>query len=135
MSGFRRVVSCQKTGRSESRADGLFARLPFFYALGNKSSGTIHFFLKGVAMEARFQHDCSKCVFLGQYNEFDLYVCPGGGHSTVIARFGDDGPEYQSGMAFVGVLDELTEAARRAVAKGLLDPSIRIGSRTIGDLI
>jgi hypothetical protein len=69
---------------------------------------------------ARFKHDCDRCVPLGQYNGHDLYWCQQGNWGpTVIARFGDDGPEYTSGMAFVGSVPELTAAASRAHVAGL----------------
>ena len=74
-----------------------------------------------MADQPRFQHDCTICTFLGQYNEFDLYFCPQGGRiPTVIARYGDDGPEYQSGLIPASVLPELQEARKRAIDKGLL---------------
>lgn len=47
---------------------------------------------------ARFQHDCDDCISLGTSEEFDLYFCDQCGTSTVIARFGDGGSEYLSGM-------------------------------------
>jgi len=72
----------------------------------------------------RYQHDCTSCIFLGQYNEFDLYFCGTQmvGGSTVIARFSDYGPDYQSGLIFgqQRIIPELTEAYDRAVARGLL---------------
>lgn len=49
-------------------------------------------------MEPRYQHDCAMCVYLGQYNEYDLYYCAQAGVPTVIARYGNKGPEYTSGM-------------------------------------
>ena len=81
----------------------------------------------------QYQHNCEACVFLGRYTDsdqqrdFDLYVCPQGGIPTVIARFGNDGPEYSSGLPFaleqvLGQIDgnsytrALAEALRRAVA-------------------
>ena len=44
-----------------------------------------------------FEHDCDECVFLGRYEDHDLYLCPQGGMPTVVARWGNDGPEYTSG--------------------------------------
>lgn len=47
----------------------------------------------------RFIHDCDKCKPLGMMGDFDLYYCDQTGNvPTVIARFGDDGPEYISGL-------------------------------------
>jgi len=57
----------------------------------------------------KYTHDCDACIFLGtvnlnnSYNEhttIDIYVCPVD-HTpihdeTIIARYGDDGPDYIS---------------------------------------
>jgi len=40
-----------------------------------------------------YTHDCDMCVSLGTYNEHDLYYCA---PSSLIARYGDDGPAYSS---------------------------------------
>lgn len=46
---------------------------------------------------ATYEHDCTDCVFLGRFAEHDLYWCSQGGFMpTIIARYGDDGPEYAS---------------------------------------
>lgn len=42
--------------------------------------------------EPMFTHDCEECTFLGVYYDHDVYTCRG----SIIARFGDDGPEYAS---------------------------------------
>lgn len=49
-----------------------------------------------------FAHDCPACVFLGRYESHDLYFCGKVGDplATIIARFGNDGPEYCSGLDF-----------------------------------
>lgn len=78
-----------------------------------------------------FKHDCDSCIFLGNYiggvftdstemDIYDLYYCPGDDdnpiHATVIARYGNAGWEYQSGMNFArpdGILP-LYEAKLRA---------------------
>lgn len=49
-------------------------------------------------MQPKFQHDCNKCEFLGHYYDHDVYICereefP---RSSVVARYGDDGPAYAS---------------------------------------
>jgi len=75
----------------------------------------------------RFTHDCERCRFLGDYEEYDLYVCARDGKiDTVIARYGSDGPEYMSGVIFA-VLDPikdrsppLVESLKRATALGLV---------------
>ena len=48
----------------------------------------------------KFKHDCDKCQFLGTEHNHDLYICasrmiPGLGPS-VVARFGNEGPDYTS---------------------------------------
>ena len=47
-------------------------------------------------MKPRYEHDCSACVFLGQYQEYDLYFCPG--EPTIVCR--EDANGYRSGMVF-----------------------------------
>ena len=50
-------------------------------------------------MKPRYQHTCSECRYLGEYNEYDLYYCPQSGvFPTVLARYGNKGSEYTSGM-------------------------------------
>ena len=50
----------------------------------------------------KYKHDCMRCHFLGQtiggQRIHDLYVCaPNPERSpTLVARFGDDGPDYLS---------------------------------------
>jgi hypothetical protein len=70
----------------------------------------------------RYQHDCTACTFLGTYKEFDLYFCPQVGHPTLIARYGDKGPEYQSGMdaGRNNLLPELHAAYKLSLEKGLI---------------
>ena len=45
----------------------------------------------------RFTHDCDHCKPLGQFMKYDLYYCDKG-FDTIIARFGDEGWEYISGI-------------------------------------
>lgn len=48
-----------------------------------------------------FAHDCDACIFLGHYEDSDLYFCGKEmGLGTVIARYGGDGPAYASGLPF-----------------------------------
>ena len=76
-------------------------------------------------MKPLFTHDCHHCIFLGSIEledgPHDLYYCGPGKlqHATVVARFGNEGSEYQSGMN--SNLPELIEAQRRAVERGLHD--------------
>lgn len=95
-------------------------------------------------MKPKFKHDCDKCVYLGSYSEeelhekctavvafmprdygkyFDLYFCGAAaseGHTTVVARYGDRGPDYVSGLHYVNAFPEIHMAAILAVKKGLL---------------
>jgi len=81
-----------------------------------------------------YQHDCESCSFLGSMTsgecEYDLYYANHGGiPDTVIARFGNDGCEYSSGMIFAdGTSVVLTEARDRAVKAGL-NPSPPRGTK------
>jgi len=73
-------------------------------------------------MICRYQHDCSACTFLGQHNDADLYFCSQGGKfPTVIARYSDEGSDYQSGLSAgkSGLIPDLAEAYRRAVTNNL----------------
>src|SRR5205807_3767434 len=65
--------------------------------------------LEGSPHTPRFIHDCDHCKFLGQYFSDDLYFCDYG-PATVIARFGNDGHEYSSGLG--STLPNLQEAER-----------------------
>lgn len=54
-----------------------------------------------IKLEARLIHDCQGCTYLGSCRGHDLYFCGTQiGDPTVIARYGDDGPEYMSGLPF-----------------------------------
>lgn len=44
----------------------------------------------------RYVHDCEACTPLDRIGEYDVYICPQSGWPTVVARYGDDGPEYLS---------------------------------------
>lgn len=80
-------------------------------------------------MEPKFTHDCNECVFLGHEDNHDLYWC---GESipfnwTVIARYGDGGPDYTSGAVFAkegeGGIPLLFRAKQLAIEKGLIEES------------
>ena len=77
--------------------------------------------------EARYQHDCDECIFLGTHGKYDLYFCPA--NPTVIARYGTEG-DYLSGLALVGQVPELAVAAELALERGLVTasqvPSLRL---------
>lgn len=56
--------------------------------------------------EKKYVHDCDGCTFLGPYQKYDLYACnlkqP---FPTVIARYGNEGGEYQSSLETARSLD------------------------------
>lgn len=54
-------------------------------------------------MKAKFVHDCDKCTFLTIVDGMDVYVCTGDTMmgTDIIARYGDDGPDYKSVCAYI----------------------------------
>lgn len=75
-------------------------------------------------MKPKFEHDCSKCQYLGtgKYNrlECDFYVCQESNPfktRTFIARFGNEGPDYSSNALFCCVA--LTSLDKFALYYGL----------------
>ena len=68
----------------------------------------------------RYIHDCDRCIFLGEWREYDLYFCPGS-DPTVIARHGDESQDYLSGLSFgeSGITFPLARALSMAKEKGL----------------
>lgn len=81
----------------------------------------------------RWTHDCDKCVYLGRFDwsrdlQFDLWFADHGGMSpgfdpaycTVIARHGNDGPAYTSGIIGAERIPARAEALRRALDLGLI---------------
>lgn len=84
----------------------------------------------------RFQHDCEKCKPLGEFEDADLYYCEVQliGGQTVIARYSDDGADYQSGLIFADNIPALGEARNRAIAAGYMPSNAeRNGSRSESD--
>jgi hypothetical protein len=65
---------------------------------------------------ARYSHDCTQCQTLGRFEEYDLYFCDQSGFGpTVVARWGNAGQEYTSGLH--SQLPALQEAEVRALDK------------------
>ena len=72
----------------------------------------------------RLMHDCGRCAYLGRFGAEDLYVC--GPPGSVIARFGDDGPDYLSTpIDHMYLYPQLQEAFERASARGIVEPTAR----------
>lgn len=74
----------------------------------------------------RFEHDCQNCIFLGGYEEYDLYFCPQGGLPTIIARTSSEGGDYftiyppkEWRKSLHGMQEALFAAGQRAIALGL----------------
>ena len=64
-----------------------------------------------------YKHDCDICIYLGSYRlgiDYDLYLCEAG--KTVVARWGSEGQQYDSGLAHISHIRTITVAARRALA-------------------
>lgn len=63
--------------------------------------------------QPKFTHDCDACEFLAHEDGHDLYVCRSRFEESinVVARYGNDGPKYKSGLNFANGIDEhLTRA-------------------------
>lgn|SRR3990167_8419860 len=84
------------------------------------------------ASRPRWTHDCKACRFLGRFDyaesptdprwHYDLYYCPKSSGGTVLARWGQQGPQYTSLILTLivglGVSSEpLKEAARRQIQR------------------
>ena len=77
-----------------------------------------------------FYHDCDSCVYLGskqiyyyaldKMRDYDLYICQDG--PTLLARFGNDSPDYMSRRAkhLDANYPELMTAAILALKQGLI---------------
>lgn len=67
-------------------------------------------------MNPKWKHDCPKCEYLGSMvvtgNMLDWYTCGVDFQKTVIARHGDDGPEYWSMP--VNIMRSVGDMARKS---------------------
>ena len=64
-----------------------------------------------------YKHDCDVCIYLGSYPldvDYDLYLCEAG--KTLVARWGSEGHQYDSGLALIQHNFAIAAAARRALA-------------------
>lgn len=82
--------------------------------------------------EKLFVHDCSRCELVsGQhlveiekdlYKIYDFYICKDLIEGfTPLARFSDEGPDYNSGKCFIGSSVPLTILFKTAVEKGVFN--------------
>lgn len=70
--------------------------------------------------DKKFTHDCDCCIFLGHAKGRDWYSCSNSQSilgRSIIARFGDDGPDYSSCPLFC--CHELTQIEKMALSLGL----------------
>lgn len=67
-------------------------------------------------------YETTCCTFLGHFEGHDLYCCPD--EPTVIARYGNEGSQYKSGISFIGRDPHLGEAHRRAVEACLIEGKV-----------
>lgn len=70
--------------------------------------------------EPKFENSSDARVFLGHFQDHDLYFDPQTGIPTVIARFGDAGPDYISGLAQAATNPVIAEGKRLAIEQDLL---------------
>lgn len=77
-------------------------------------------------MEGKFRHDCQQCQFLGTIASrlgregfVDLYVC-GNVSESIVVRYGNEGPQYISGVDLCDQYPELEVARILAEKSGLL---------------
>lgn len=67
-------------------------------------------------MNPKWTHDCTKCKYLGSMvvtgDTLDWYTCGVDFQKTVIARHGDDGPEYWSMP--VGIMRSFNDVALKS---------------------
>ncbi len=71
----------------------------------------------------RYKHYCENCTYLGVSADYDLYFCTQGGMpgmETVVARYGDKGADYTSGICFAAVNPHIYRAVELAVQCGKL---------------
>lgn len=78
----------------------------------------------------KWKHDCPYCKYLGAApdidgSQMDLYVCERQVTKTVLARYGNQGHQYLSGLTAAASDPHLAEAKRRAIAQGFLSDDQR----------
>jgi len=76
-------------------------------------------------IEPRFyHHECEGCLYLGSYAGRDIYRCPRSGMPTIVARYGDADPEYESGPLLW--LKRRNDPEKDALGFEVTDTSIRV---------
>jgi hypothetical protein len=79
----------------------------------------------------RFTHDCDACRFLGQFGRYDLWVCPQRSgvrtSGSLIARYGSDGPDYESIPAWLSNLPEILAGVHQEHMRQCYYYAVRFG--------
>jgi hypothetical protein len=95
--------------------------------IGRVEKETSQDFAPTLEVHVKYKHDCESCKFLGRYvatngNAYDLYFCKQEflGFPTVIARYGDEGHSYLSGIDFADRSPAIKAAVSLARSKGYL---------------
>jgi len=70
----------------------------------------------------KFEHDCSRCIFLGHSLNRDYYICIRKEPllTTLISRYGKDGGSYSSGVEFCWSSIFLNKALQLAYEQGYI---------------
>lgn len=73
----------------------------------------------------KWKHDCMYCTYLGAApdidgSQLDLYICQRQKLPSVLARYGNQGHQYLSGLTAAANDPHLAEAKRRAISLGLV---------------
>ena len=70
----------------------------------------------------RYEHDCSKCIFIGTYKNADQYLHMYENYHlmSLISRYSSDGPDYSSGNFYFS--NEYTNALLKVVVENKLLP-------------
>jgi len=71
----------------------------------------------------RYEHDCDRCIFLGEDGIYDLYYCDR--TPTVVCRYGNEGREYGSGLVFALTIMEGGKTCYRNAMKLALKTEFR----------
>ena len=92
----------QRLGQLLSNATLMSGQTELFYVEDESLVEKVVEFVgcKTLPPKSRYTHDCDSCLFLGADDKHDFYFCPQEGkwNSSVIARYGDNGADYTSGL-------------------------------------
>lgn len=84
--------------------------------------------VKALEAKPRFRHDCSTCIYVGQDEKHDFYICRGDAwwddktpNPTLIARYGPQGHEYLS--TWVSLIREMTRVGWNKLSGKYVPPT------------